>query len=265
MIGTFAYAGAALGEKRYVDAAGRAAKFALDLDLPGHPLFHRYRAKQVGIDAFLDDYAFLALGLTDLYEATFDPRWLRAAQSLARDIVSDFSDAKGGGFHLASSASEALIARTKELYDGAIPSGNSAAMLALLRIGRLTQDEALEKAGRDALTAWAGTIERYPSGYPVALMALAFAVGPTREVVIAGDPADAATKALVAEVKKRHLPNTVVLLHPPGDAGRAIEELAPFVKTQTPVGGKPAAYVCSNFACKAPVTSAAELAKLLDL
>jgi uncharacterized protein YyaL (SSP411 family) len=137
-------------------------------------------------------------------------------------------------------------------------------MLALVRIGRLAQDEALEAAARKALGAWAGTIERYPSGYPVAAMALRFAVGPAREVVIAGDPADPATQALVAEVRRRHLPNTVVLLHPPGDAGRAIEEIAPFVKGQGPVGGKPAAYVCSNFACKAPVTTAADLAKLLD-
>ena len=114
------------------------------------------------------------------------------------------------------------------------------------------------------LLSWASTIERYPSGYPVALMALAFAALPTREIVIAGDPGDAATQALVAEVRKRHLPQTVVLLHPPGDAGRAIEDVAPFVKAQTTVGGKPAAYVCENFACRAPVTSAAELAKLLE-
>jgi uncharacterized protein YyaL (SSP411 family) len=137
-------------------------------------------------------------------------------------------------------------------------------MLALLRVGRLAQDEKLEATGRAALAAWSSTIDRYPSGYPVALMALAFAIGPTREVVIAGDPADAATQALVAEIRKRHLPDTVVLLHPPGDAGRAIEEIAPFVEAQTTVGGRPAAYVCSNFACKAPVTTAAELAKLLD-
>jgi uncharacterized protein YyaL (SSP411 family) len=95
-------------------------------------------------------------------------------------------------------------------------------------------------------------------------MALAFAIGPTREVVIAGDPADAATQALVAEVRHRHLPQTIVLLHPPGDAGRAIEEVAPFVKAQGLVGGKPAAYVCENFACKAPVTTAAEFGRLLD-
>jgi uncharacterized protein YyaL (SSP411 family) len=226
-------------------------------------LLHRYRKGVAGIGGFLDDHAFLALGLVDLYEATFDAKWLAAARDVARETTSKFVD-KDGSFALSSRAGEALVARTKELYDGAIPSGNSAAMLALLRVGRLAQDEALEKAGRDALAAWSGTIERYPSGYPVALLALSAAVGPTREIVIAGDPVDPTTQALVAEVRKRHLPNTVVLLHPPGDAGRAIEEIAPFVKAQGMVDGKPAAYVCENFACRAPVTSAAELAKLLE-
>jgi uncharacterized protein YyaL (SSP411 family) len=263
MIGSLAYGGAALGEKRFIDAAARAAEFILSTMRTKAGLLHRYRKGAAGIDAFLDDSAFLALGLVDLYEATFDAKWLVAARDVAREMSAKFAD-KSGGFTLSSASGEALVARTKELYDGAIPSGNSAAMLALLRIGRLTQDETMEAAGRDALASWASTIERYPSGYPVALTALAFALGPTREVVIAGDPGDAATQALVAEVRKRHLPRTVVLLHPPGDAGRAIEEIAPFVKAQTTVDGKPAAYVCENFACKAPATTAAELAKLLD-
>jgi uncharacterized protein YyaL (SSP411 family) len=264
MIGSLAYGGAALGEPRYVDAAARAASFLLaTMRTKDGALLHRYRKGAAGIPGFLDDSAFLALGLVELYEATFDPKWLAAARDIARDMTGRFSE-KDGAFALASASGEALVARPRELYDGALPSGNSAAMLALVRIGRLAQDEALEAAGRKALGAWAGTIERYPSGYPVAAMALRFAVGPAREVVIAGDPADAATQALVAEVRRRHLPNTVVLLHPPGDAGRATLEIAPFVKDQGLVGGKPAAYVCSNFACKAPVTTAADLAKLLD-
>jgi uncharacterized protein YyaL (SSP411 family) len=262
MIGSLAYGGAALSEPRYVEAAAGAADFVFANLRTKSGLLHRWRKGASGIDGFLDDHAFLTLGLVELYEATFDPKWLAAALDLAREMVAKFEDKKGGGFFL--SAGEALVARTKELYDGAVPSGNSAAMLALLRVGRLTQDEALEAKARAALSAWASTIERYPSGYPVALMALALAAAPTREVVIAGDPADAATQALIAEVRRRHLPDTAVLLHPPGDAGKAIEALAPFVKAQGLVGGKPAAYVCSNFSCKAPVTSAEELAKLLE-
>ena len=263
MIGSLAYGGAALGDQRYVDAAARAADFLLATMRSKGALLHRYRKGVAGIDGFLDDYVFLALGLVDLYEATFDAKWLAAARDLAREMVAKFGDAKAGGFLLSSSGSETLVARTKELYDGAMPSGNSAAALLLLRLGRLTQDEALEAEGRRTLQTWAGTIDRYPSGYPVALQALAFAIGPTREVVIAGDPADAATKALIAEIRKRHRPETVVLVRAPGDAGRAIVAIAPFVASQGLVGGKPAAYVCSNYACKAPVTTVAELAKLL--
>ncbi len=263
MIGSLAYAGAALGEKRYVDAAARAADFAWTTMRTKDGLLHRYRKGAAGIGGFLDDHAFLALGLADLYEATFDAKWLAAARDVAREMTAKFSD-KDGAFALSSVDGEELVAKTKELYDGALPSGNSAAMLALLRIGHLAQDEALQVRGRAALAAWSGTIERYPSGYPVALMALSLAALPTREVVVAGDPSDSATQAFVAEIRKRHLPDAVVLLHPPGDAGRAIEAIAPFVKAQTMVDGKPAAYVCTNFACQAPVTSAAELAKLLD-
>ena len=264
MIGSFACGGAALREPRYLDGAIHAAEFVLREMRTDAGLLHRWRDGHAGIGGFLDDYAYLALGLADLYEATFDAKWLRAAKEIAHEMVVRFRDDEHGGFHLASRSAEQLVARTKDLYDGATPSGNSAAMLALVRVGRLTGDEELEAEARRALAAWARTLDRYPMGYPTTLSALSFAVGPAREVVIAGAPADRATRALVSEVRRRFLANTVVLLHPPGDAGAAIREVAPFLAAQGPVDGKPAAYVCEAHACKAPVTSAAELGALLD-
>ena len=269
MIGALARAGAAFGDERYVAEAARAADFVLrEMRTKDGALLHRWRKGDAAIQAFLEDHAFLAAGLADLYEATFDASRLRESRDLLRVVVRDFRD-KDGAFVLAPKTSKDLIAPTRELYDGAIPSGNSAAARALLRVGSMTGDEDLAAAGRACLEAWMPTLDQYPMGYPYALSALAWAVGPTREVVIAGDPADPATRSLVAEVRRRFLPDTIVLLHPPGAAGKAIEEIAPFTAPQGPVAGPdgklvPAAYVCTGHACKAPVTTAADLAKLLD-
>ena len=156
------------------------------------------------------------------------------------------------------------ILRPKDLYDGAIPSGNSAAANLLVRLGRITQDDALEAAGGKTLRDWSGTIARRPEAFPRSLTALDFVVGPSREIVIAGDPADQGTKALLAVVRARFLPFTVLVLNPPGESGDAIRALAPFIASQGTVDGKPAAYVCTAYACQAPVTSAEELARLLD-
>jgi len=263
MISAFALGGAVLDEPRYLAAADEAADFVLATLRTDDGLLHRYRDGQAGIPAFLDDYAYLAQGLLDLYQAKFDIERLRAAKSLAHAMVTRFTDPEDGGFHLASNATESLVLRTKDLYDGAIPSGNSAAANLLVRLGRITQDAVLEKAGRDTLAAWSGTISQYPMGYPMSLNALDFVLGPSQEIVIAGDPADAATQALIATVRAHHAPNVVVVLHPPGDAGAAVRETIPFVAGQGLVDGKPAAYVCSNYACKAPVTTPDELRELL--
>jgi uncharacterized protein YyaL (SSP411 family) len=263
MIGALARAASAFGDERYAREAARAADFVLGSMRKDGVLLHRWRKGDAAIPAFLEDHAFLALGLHDLYEATGDARWLAESKDLAATIVRDFRD-EDGAFALASHRGEAQIAPTRELYDGALPSGNSAAALALLRVGAATGDEDLAKAGRACLEAWMPALEKYPMGYPFALSALGFALGPTREVVIAGDPADPATKALVAEVRRRFLPDTVLLHHAPGEAGKALRAIAPFVAPQGLVGGKPAAYVCRDRTCAAPVTAVADLAKLLD-
>ncbi|MCE9636522.1 MAG: thioredoxin domain-containing protein [Planctomycetes bacterium] len=264
MIGALARAATAFGDETYAKEAARAADFVLATmrEADGH-LLHRWRKGDAAIPAFLEDHAFLAIGLADLYEATFDAKYLAAARDLCREIVTEFRD-PDGAFRLASRRGEKQIASTRELYDGALPSGNSAAAYALVRVGSATGDEALTKAGADCLSAWMPTLTKYPMGYPYALSALAWALGPTREVVIAGAPDDAATKALIAEVRSRFLPETVVLVHAPGAAGNAIEAVAPFTASQNPVAGKPAAYVCRNRSCAAPVTTPEALAKLLE-
>ncbi len=264
MIGSLAYGGATLDDASYLAAARTAADFLLTTMWNDGDLLHRYRKGDAGIPGFLEDYAFLAHGLIELHQATQEVRWLESARDITKAMVTRFHDKDAGGFLLASSDGERLVSQTKELYDGAIPSGNSVASYVLLRLGRLTGDAEMEQLGRDTLATWSGTIAQYPMGYPFALMALDFDVGPSREIVIAGDPADARTQALLREVHSRFLPRTVVLLNPPGPAGDAVRKLAPYCAEQGPVDGAPAAYVCTNYTCQAPVTSPEELAKLLN-
>ena len=262
MIGTLAHAGAALGEPRYVAAAREAAAFVLGTLRTEDGLLHRYRAGEAGIPAFLDDHAYLAHGLLELHQATQETRWLAAALEIAREMRERFEEADGT-FVLAARAAPDLVAPTKELYDGALPSGNSVAAHVLLRLGRLTGDGALEAAGRRTLAAWSGTIARYPMGYPFSLLALDLDVGPAREIVIAGDPADPRTAALLETARARFVARDLILVHDPGDAGSALRALAPYVAAQGPVDGRPAAYVCTDRTCDAPVTESGPLRALL--
>lgn len=265
MISSFAFGSRVLNEPRYMEAAKKAADFLLEkMKRKDGRLMHRYRDGEVAIPGFIEDYAFFTHGLFDLYEATFDPLYLEEAQFFAKEMIPLFWDGKSGGFYFRGTDSENLIAHSKELYDGAIPSGNSVATLSLLRIGRLTFDQKLENKARDTIDAFSTQIARYPSSFPQMLIALDFAFGPSREIVIAGESDDAGTRKMIGAVYDRFLPNKVVALHPEkGESVQKIEELSPFVKGQTALGGKPTAYVCKNYVCNFPTTDIAKLEQLL--
>ncbi|MBI2104068.1 MAG: thioredoxin domain-containing protein [Candidatus Omnitrophica bacterium] len=272
MIGALAYGSRVLDEPRYADAAQAAAAFILDrLQREGRPfdsaqgtLLHRYRDGEASIPAFLDDYAFLAWGLTDLYEATFDARWLSEARRLTAETVRGFWDESGGGFFFSGDRNERLIAKTKELYDGALPSGNSVAALNLVRLGILTMDRDLQGRAERQLQAFSGLADQSPTAFPQFLIAADFWLGPSQEIVIAGTPADAATRAMLRAVHSRFLPRAVLALQPANGTSAAVEALIPFIKTQRPLEGHATAYVCERYVCQLPVTDRAELARLLD-
>ncbi len=265
-ISALACGGRVLDEPRYLDAARRAAAFVAERmkDASGR-LLHRYRRGQAGIPAYLDDHAFLVLGLVDLYEATLEPRWLGEALSVAGDLVRLFWDAEGKGFRFSGTDAEALIGSTKEIYDGAVPSGNSAAALALLRLGRLAARPELEAKARETLEVFGGSIEAGPSNYPFALLALDFALGPVREIVVAGDPADPVVRAMLREVHRRYLPRTILAFRPlaKDDAARVARHV-PFLAELVPVGGRATAYVCKDYACSLPTGEVEELISLLE-
>ncbi|MCG3136098.1 MAG: hypothetical protein HMLKMBBP_03915 [Planctomycetes bacterium] len=263
MIGALARAGVALGEPSWIAEAARAAEFVTARMRKDGILHHRWKAGDLAVPAFLEDHAYLALGLLDLYEATFDPRWLAEAAAEARILAAEFQDADGT-FRHSSARGETLFFAPKDLYDGALPSGNSAAALALARAARFTGDGALETASRRCLEAWASDLAERPMAYPMALSAVARHVEPSREIVISGDPEDPAVAALLAEVRRSPRPDAVMILRPAAaDRAAALAKFAPFTAGMLPVGGRAAAYVCTDRTCAAPVTSAAELAKLL--
>ena len=261
MISSLAYGSAVLGDAKYATAAARAADFILTHLQSDGRLLRSYRGRPSPVRGYLDDYAFFVLGLNDLYSATFDVRWLREADRLARDMLRLFGDAKTGGLRFSASDSERLIAERFDFDDTSLPAAQSVAALALLEIGRLTMNQAFESQGQALLNAYSEDVAKAPTAHTVMLMALDFALGPVKEIVIAGPADSKETQVLLAEVRSHYLPRSVTALHPPGDS--AIESLVPFLKEQKMVNGKPTAYVCENYFCKLPTNDPKQLAKLL--
>jgi hypothetical protein len=260
MIAALARGARAFGEPRYAEEAARAARFIEErLSGAGGRLLHRFREGDAAIEGHLDDYAFLAWGLVELYEATFVEQHLRWALELAEAMRSRFEDPERGGFFFAASGAEDLIVRKKELQDAAVPSGNSVAALVLLRLARLTGRSDLEESASGVFRALGPTVERLPSAFTFLLSALDFAAGPTREVVIVGNREGEDTRAMVQVLSSRFLPDTVTLLRPAIRGTPDIDTLAPFVRHHEMVEGKASAYVCRDQSCRTPVTGPEDL------
>ena len=265
MIAAFTQASLAFDDEHYLGVARRAADFALGtLMHSGNRLYKRYRLGEAGLPGTLEDHAFLAWGLVDLYEACFDTRYLEAAIQLTDAMVEHFEDSERGGFFLNADDAEELLVRPKEIYDGAIPSGNSVAARNLLRLGRITGNTTYEEKADRTLRAFP-EILRGPSAYAMLMSALDFAVGPSFEIVVAGEAGASDTREMLRAFQSRYLPHKVLLHRPPGDgSGLAIAELAPFTAAQGPIGGKATAYVCRDYACKKPTSEITEALKSLE-
>jgi uncharacterized protein YyaL (SSP411 family) len=265
MISSFAYASRVLNETAYRDAAERAARFVLAnmVDSRGR-LLHRYHTGTAGIPASIDDYAFFIYGLIDLYEATFDCAYLKEAIGFAHIMSDLFWDGDAGGFFFTARDSEELIVRTKQVHDGAIPSGNSVAAHDLLRLGRLTGITEFESLVGQLMNAFSADISGMPGSHAFMLTALDFATGPTGEIVIAEGEDPEALEEMVRAVYRPFAPNRVVAMLPaPGEAAAALTDLAPFLAGYRAIGGKTTAYVCIDRACRTPATSVEDLDHLL--
>ncbi|HHT9138456.1 MAG TPA: thioredoxin domain-containing protein [Candidatus Wunengus sp. YC60] len=263
MVAALAKGAQALNEPKYAQAAMRAADFVLNtLRQKDGSLLKRYRQGEAAIPGHLDDYTYFVWGLIDLYEATFEVKYLKTAVELNKLMIDDFRDEKGSGFFFSGKRNEQLIAQTKEIYDGATPSGNSVAFMNILRLSRMTGNPDLANISGQLMRTFAETVNNYPSGYAQFLCALDFALGPTREIVIAGESGSDDTKRILMGIRKRFLPGKVIILHPEKD--KSIEGIIGFVKEQKAMDGKATAYICENYACKAPTNDMNQILKLLD-
>jgi uncharacterized protein YyaL (SSP411 family) len=264
MIAALAKAGAALGEDRYIRTATRAADFLLaTMRSSDGRLLHRSRNGDTGIDGFLEDYAYFVWGLIELYQACFDARYLEAAVELTGRMLDDFRDEAHGGLFFTAHNSEQLIARTKEAYDGATPSGNSVAAFNLIRLSHLTGNTRFEQVTDEILRTFGDQASRHPGSHAMMLSALDIAIGPSQEIVVAAaDRADAGE--MLRTLHSTFLPRAVLLYHAQGPEGDALRGIVPFVGAQRSGSEQTAAFVCSNTVCAAPVHDAAALRDLLS-
>lgn len=264
MISAFAKGGRMLEQTEYLNAATKAADYCLEtLRRKDGRLLKRSRLGNAGLPGHLEDYAFLVQGLLDLHEATFQHRHLTAAIDLTNLTIKHFTDNEAGGFFLTADDGEKLLVRAKEIYDGAIPSGNSVMALNLLRLARITGNEKYDDAAEGTFHAFAGFATKSPSGCNVLMTALDFAMGPSLEIVVAGKRGDSETEKLLKKINSSFLPNKVLLFRPTEEEKPELAQIAPFVLNQGLVKGKPAVYVCKNQACELPVTNVEDLEKTL--
>ena len=255
MIAALAKAACALDTPAYADAASEAARFLLDTmrDDDGR-LLHRYRNGDAAIRAHLDDFAFLIWGLIELYQATFAAEWLGEALCLMQEALDHHWDEARGGFHITADDGEALIVRQKEFYDGAVPSGNSAALYDLVRLARMAERPEWEERAQELVDVAAGQLQQQPSGFTALFMGVDFALGPAQEVVIAGDPAAEDTQAMLQKLHAAYAPRTVVLLRQTDQDEPLLTRYAPFTSAHQALDGQAAAYVCEQYQCEAPTT-----------
>jgi len=266
MVAAFAKAARVLNEPKYVEAG----KHTLDLILKkirraDGRLLHRYRNGEAAILANLDDYAFLIWGLLEMYQTTFDVNHLQWALKLNDEMLALFWDTKDGGFFFTPSDGEPLLFRKKAIYDGAIPSGNSVAMWDLLNLEKITGKSDFGEKSMRIAQAFSAEVSKGPSAFTQLMVALEFAIGPSFEVVIAGNPFSEDTTAMIKALRSHFLPNMVVLVNPGTQKMPLLHTIAPFIKDQISLHGKATAYICVGTFCRAPVTDVNAMLKALEI
>jgi hypothetical protein len=253
----------ALGERSYAQAAVGAVNFILrKLQTETGRLYRRYRQGEIAGPGYADDYAFLIWGLLELYETVFDVTYLSEAVRLQEDMSRIFGD-PDGGFYYTGTDGEKMIARERVIYDGALPSSNSVAAMNLLRLGRMTGNPDFEKQADLLMRSFAGQAAALPSAYTHFMQALDFAIGPTREILIAGDFSSPLTRQMIETVHRVYSPNRVLMLKESGKQGEDLSTIAPFTRRIISGENGPVAYLCENFSCRNPVGSASELESVL--
>ena len=249
------------GASSCLEASRRTVEFIFGRMFRDGYLLHVYKDGQAKLRGYLDDYAFVALGLLDLYEVLLDRSLIDRAMELADIMLREFWDERGGGLFYTGKSHEPLISRAKPVFDASIPSGNAIAAQLLLRLYHLVGAEDYHTRAETILRSYYDAMVSQPFGFAHMLCALDQYLHPAKEIVIVGERSDARTTDLIKEIHSLYLPNKAVLIFAPGES---LEKVSPLMVGKQQIDGRPTAYVCQNFTCSAPVTSWAELKRLLE-
>lgn len=263
MIAALCRASAAFDNREYLLHAKKAIDFILNsIDNNGR-VMHRYRNGEWKFIGNLDDYAFLVWALIEYYEASFDVYYLEKAFKLNDKMIDLFLDKENGGFFFTSEDSEKILTRSKEIFDGAIPSGNSIAVFNLIRLSKISANYEYEKIVDKTISAFSRDLLQSPFAYSMMLCAIEFYFGEDIEIVIAGDLESTDTKEMLKNIRKRYIPRKIILLNTEDEDAKKLYSIAEYVKNQGKIKGKSTAYICKNLACKEPVNDIEEMLRLI--
>jgi len=261
MISAFAKAARVLHQPRYLEAAHKALAFVLSHLYDGSTLKRRYRDGEAAVSGFLDDYAFLIAALLDVYQADFDPDHLSTAVTLTNKMRELFEDREHGAFFTTAEGDTSLVMRMKDDYDGAEPSGNSIALMDLLRLANFTGNHELMEAAERTLQALSRRLAAQPPAMPQILVAFGELLAKKQQIVIVGDPRAEPTRALLRAVDTQFLPHSILLVI---DSEATRRKLVQFLPVLADMRGDGLAYVCQDYACQLPANSVAQLNELLQ-
>ncbi len=265
MIAALAESARVLNEPEYAVAAKKAADFIItNMINDKSELYHRYRDGNSAIRGFLDDYAFFAWGLIELYETIFDTKYLKLAIELHEKMFQQFWDKERGGFYQTAKTSETTLGRNMESHDGPYPSGNSVAAFNLIRLARMTGEMHFEETANQLMQAFSFNLTAAPSSYTQMMIALDFALGPSTEIVIAGNPKDEDAMNMLRTLESKFLPRKVILLRDQNKTSDEISSVAKFTEYMVSVDGKATAYVCRNNICNMPTTENETMLQQID-
>jgi uncharacterized protein YyaL (SSP411 family) len=256
MITALARVGRVLNERRYLAAAVRAANFVQErLRNSNGELFHRYAQGERAIEGFLDDYAFFAWGLIEIYQTSFEQEFKETAFATIEKMIELFWDKKEGGFYFTAWKGADCLPRQKQVYDGALPSGNSVALLDLLLASRISAESRFDDVAGCMSKIFAREIRESPAGHAFFLCAMDLEVGPTYNVTVVGNPRDEDVKTMLKALNDYYLPNVVLSVKPPERPGLGYEQ----------IDGRATAYVCRDKACFAPTNKIDRMLELLEI
>jgi uncharacterized protein YyaL (SSP411 family) len=266
MISAFAKAYQVFHDPSYLVAARDAVQFLLNklYDPTSEKLLRRFRNDEAKIESQLVDYAYFVQGMLDLYEASFEIAWLKMAITLTEEQIKLFYDEERGGFYDTDGTDPTLLIRTKETYDGAEPSGNSIAILNLLRLSQMIGSNRYQDMASRSLMYFGEIMETNPHAVPQLLVALDYSLSKPMQIILAGDKEHPLVSDMVNELHSRFQPHKVVLF---ADGSQGQEFLSQYVHfyEDLPADEKdPKVYICQNYSCELPISDVQKIKQTLD-